>query len=108
MASDSIGALYLDNGEMAGTGQAPVKGPKAISAFLHTFDAYRVLSETMTSDRLRFRADTAIQGGNFVQRVQLPAGDTVVARGTFEVTWVKSGTTGWRVRRMTTGPAPVN
>ena len=65
-------------------------------------------SETMTSARLLFRADTAIQGGNFVQRVRLPGGDTVVARGTFEVTRVKFGTTGGRVRRMATGPAPVN
>jgi hypothetical protein len=86
MASDSIGAMFTPNGELVGTGRPPVVGPAAIAAFLASFSSYHVLADSMRATGIRFSGDTAVQRGTFWQQVQVPAGDTVVARGSFEVT----------------------
>lgn len=104
MASDSIAALYTADGEVAGSGRAPIVGPPAIAAFLGSFSSYHVLADSMKVDSLSVRGDSGMQTGSFWQLVQLPSGDTVQAQGGFRATWVRDGHGGWRVRRMATVP----
>ncbi len=104
MASDSIGAMFTPDGELVGTGRPPVVGPAAISAFLASFSSYRVLADTMRATSIRLSGDTAVQRGTFWQLVRVPAGDTVVARGAFEATWLRDAHGRWAVRRMGTTP----
>ena len=106
MASDSIAALYTDDGELAGLGQPAITGQDSIRAFLHGFDDYRVLAATMVVDSSRLAGDTGIQHGRYTQRVRLPAGDTVEVSGRFTAEWVIGPAGTWRIRRMGTAPIP--
>lgn len=106
MASDSIAALYTDDGELGGEGQPTISGPDSIRAFLHRFDEYHVLAATMMVDSSRLAGDTGIQHGRYTQRVRLPAGDTVEVSGRFTAEWVIGSSGKWRIRRMGTSPIP--
>ena len=102
MAHDSVAALFTDDGELAGGGPAPLVGPAAIAAFLHTFSGYHVLHDELVADSSRIASDTAWQEGTYRQRVVVPAGDTVEVSGRFRITWRDLPKGGWKIRRMET------
>lgn len=104
MASDRIAQLFTADGRLLAEGREPVVGPPAIARYLHGFDAYHVLAESMTVERVLVSADTAWQSGTFAQHVRLPAGDTVRASGGFAITWVRTPHGPWRIREMGTRP----
>lgn len=106
MASDSIAALYLPDGELGSAGQPTITGPDSIRAFLHRFDQYRVLGSAMMVDSSRLAGDSGIQHGRYTQRVRLPSGDTVEVSGLFTAEWLIGPTGEWRIRRMGTAPMP--
>ena len=104
MAHDSIAGLFTPDGAMAAAGQAPIVGPAAIRAHLHSFAGFHVLANRLTADSTRVRGDSAQQTGTFWQRVRLPAGDTVEVHGRFTAEWIRLGGQGWRLRRLATAP----
>ena len=108
MASDSISALYAPDGVLAATGRAPIQGPDSIGAFLETFRAYHVLSDTMRADGLIVWGDTAWQSGTFRQHVLVPAGDTVFAHGRFLFMWVRGAAGTWQIHWASTRPWPAS
>ena len=104
MAYDSVAALFTDKGELVTAGQPTITGPAAILAHLQSFVGFRVLANDLHADTTRAALDTAYQAGTFRQRVIVPSGDTVVAQGRFTIVWVRDPVSGWRIRRMATGP----
>jgi len=48
VASDSIAAMYADDGELLEAGMAPLRGPKEIRAFLAQFDGKVVVDSAST------------------------------------------------------------
>jgi ketosteroid isomerase-like protein len=104
MASDSIAAQFTADGELLDANRPPIVGPAAIGAFLSSFSAFHVLDDSMIATTTEVRGDTSVQTGRFWQRVQVPAGDTVVAQGGFVITWLWDPRAGWRIRRMGTAP----
>jgi len=106
MAHDSVAALFTEDGELAGGGPAPLVGPAAIAAFLHTFSGYHVLEDELVADTTRIVADTAWQDGTYRQRVVIPSGDTVQVSGRFRITWRDLPGAGWKIRRMETYRPP--
>ncbi|HSE67909.1 MAG TPA: hypothetical protein VLB12_13060, partial [Gemmatimonadales bacterium] len=73
VASDSIAAMYSEDGELLEAGMAPLVGPKAIKEFLAQFDGKVVVDSASTaSDDVEVFGATAYQWGSFSQvaRVQ--------------------------------------
>lgn len=99
-----IAAWFLPNGEMGSVGHPPVVGPDSIAATLRRFAAYRLLASRLAPQTVRNTADSAWIEGRYWQRVRIPAGDTVVAEGTFTMTWAWVPDVGWRLRRLITDP----
>jgi ketosteroid isomerase-like protein len=99
----AIAAMYAPDGEIVNPGQAPVRGPVAIEAFLRRFEGYQVLSELLKPDTTVVSGTRATQSGQFRQTVRAPDGAMINASGTFTVEWVRVGD-GWRVQRMATAP----
>ena len=106
MAHDSIAAMYAPDGRLDAPGRAPVVGPVAISAFLQSFAAYRVIHYAMVLDSLTVSADTAETLGRWWQRVRVPAGDTVEVSGGIRAQWVRTRAGGWLLHSMGTDPRP--
>lgn len=104
MQSDSIAALFTADGVLTAEGQTPIVGPNAIGTFLHRFDNYKILSETLTVDSAAVDRDRGFQRGHYTQTVILPVGDTVTVGGRFTVDWVSRSGGAWQVRRMATAP----
>jgi ketosteroid isomerase-like protein len=102
MAHDSIAAMYAPDGRLDAPGRAPVVGPSAISAFLQSFAAYRVIHYALVLDSLNVYADTAETLGRWWQRVRVPAGDTVEVSGGVRAKWVRSRAGGWLLHSMGT------
>jgi len=100
-----IAAMFAADGEIVNPGQAPVRGPVAIEAFLRQFDAYKVLSETMHPARTTVSGERATQTGTYRQRVRVPDGRVMDVSGGFEADWIRDAGGAWRIRRLATTPS---
>src|SRR5262249_60221001 len=87
-------------------GPQPIVGPRAIEAYLRTFDKYKVLAYPATADTTIVHGDRGHQTGPYVQRVTLPNGQTIEVRGRFQVDWERAGDGRWLIRRMGTTSGP--
>lgn len=101
-----IAGLFVPNGTMQHTGQAPTAGRAQIQAFLETFANYKVLSQDMTVLAASPAAGHVSQSGSYVQRVRTPGGDEITARGWFIIQWQKQADGGWLIERVNTSSGP--
>lgn len=104
MRSDSIAAMFTPDGALLSTGRPPIIGPGDIQDFLESFRAFQVLADTMRVTDQTIWADSALQHGTFWQQVRVPAGDTVIAQGGFEILWRRQRDGRWGIARMGTAP----
>lgn len=104
MAHDSIAALFTPDGELHTPSASSPVGPTAIAAYLHSFDQFHVVADSMTADSTTARADSGRQVGSYWQRVVVPKGDTVEVRGRFEARWRRSPSGQWRLTWLGTTP----
>jgi ketosteroid isomerase-like protein len=99
-----IAAMFAPDGEVVNPGQAPIRGPAAIDAFLQGFSDYHVLAYTTEGIHTVVHGQTADLTGIFHQRVRDPQGDVVEVAGHFEAHWIRAGKHRWLVQRMATSP----
>jgi uncharacterized protein (TIGR02246 family) len=99
----AIAAMFTPDGEVLNPGQAPVRGPAAIDAFLQQFSAYRVLSEELKPSSTIVTGDRARQTGIYRQSVRAPDGSTIKVSGAFTIEWLRTAD-GWRIQRAATTP----
>lgn len=104
MDHGGIAAMFARDGEVANSGQAPIRGPAAIDAFLQGFSDYHVLAYTTQAVRTVVHGGTADLTAIFRQRVRVPQGNVVEVAGRLEAHWVRAGKDGWLVQRMATSP----
>ena len=99
-----IAAMFAADGEVANAGQAPIRGPAAIDAFLQGFADYHVLAYTTEEVHTVVHGETADLSGIFQQRVRVPQGDVVEVAGHLEAHWIRAGKEQWLLQRMATRP----
>jgi len=99
-----VAAMFAPDGEIVNPGQATVRGPTAVEAFLRGFDAYRVTFYLMAAERTVVDGDRARQSGRFRQIVTTPDGTQVRPSGTFSIDWVRTAPGTWRIQRAATTP----
>jgi len=98
MESDSIAALFTENGEVVNPHQPTVAGRDTILKYLNSFGDFKVLEEKMDADSTKVSGRTAVQTGHYFQRVTVPGGHTVEVSGRFRIYWIMEKGK-WLIRR---------
>jgi hypothetical protein len=101
MNVDSIALLYAPDGDLG----TMAHGRDSIRKFLNRFAGYKVIAQDSKTDSIYIHLDSAIQKGNYRQKVILPSKDTVTVRGSFTAHWIWLSEGGWHIRLMETHPA---
>ena len=99
--ADGIAAMYTADGELDNSGQAAIKGPQAIHAFLASFTGVHVESNVMTTESITFTNDSAIQIGTDDQKVTYN-GQTQSLHQHFKIEWARQPDGRWLIRQMST------
>lgn len=99
-----IAGMFSSDGEIVNAGQAPIRGPAAINAFLAGFSDYHILAYTTDPAQTRVTGDYASLGSIYHERVRLPDGRVVEVSGHLEALWRRSTRGRWYVTRMATRP----
>ncbi len=100
MDSAALAGTFVADGETVDGDRPPIRGPKAIQAFLDTFSGYQVLENRMHAEETRIQGKGGRMTGTFWQRVKLPDGAAVTAD------WVEVRPGSWKLRRMATVAKP--
>ena len=100
MNTDSIALLFTADGDLG----TVAHGQDSIRKFLARFAAFKVLSQSSTTDSISIDGDTAVQTGHYHQRTVIPVNDTVVVKGAFTARWIFVGDWGWKLKKMETTP----
>ena len=98
MNTDSIARLFTVDGDLG----TVAHGRDSIRQFLARFAAFKVLSQSSTTDSIALDHDTAVQTGHYHQRTVVPVNDTVAVKGAFTARWLFVHDSGWQLRRMET------
>jgi len=107
VASDSIAAMYADDGELLEAGMAPLRGPKEIRAFLAQFDGKVVVDSASTvSDDVEVFGDTAYQSGSFSQVAKVQDQPPGKFSGRYVARWRRTPEGPWKLTRLLMQPAP--
>lgn len=106
MDSAAIAAFFTPDGELVVTGQEPVRGPDAIRKHLERFKDFQVQSHVMTTDTVEVHGVEGHVTGHFQQKVRIPSGEVVEARGTYAADWLHGADGKWRLRSLSTTPQP--
>ena len=101
MDVDSIALLYAPDGELG----KMARGRDSIRRFLENFKNYKVLSQSSKTSLIKISHDTALQSGQYTQKVIIPENDTVTVKGLFSTNWIWIDSTGWHIQRMETIPS---
>ena len=99
-----IAAMFSSDGEIVNAGQAPIRGPAAINAFLAGFADYRVLAYSADAPQTHVTGDYASLQSIYHEQVRLPDGNVVAVSGHLEALWRRSPRGRWYVTRMATRP----
>lgn len=97
-----LAAMYAVDGELANAGEHPVKGPKAIEAYLDRFAMFRVLDNRLEAMSTEVHGSAAEQRGTYRQHVRTGTGEVMTVAGTFIAEWTREPDGGWKLHRMTT------
>jgi hypothetical protein len=101
MDVDSIALLYAPEGDLG----TIAHGRDSIRKFLYRFADFKVIAQESKTDSISVQQDSAIQKGNYRQKVILPSKDTVMVKGSFTAHWIWLKEGGWHIRLMETHPA---
>ena len=99
--ASGIATMYTVDGELVNSGQAAIKGPKAIHDFLASFVGVHVESNVMTTESITVTGDSAIQIGTDDQKVTVN-GQLQSIHNRFEIEWARQPDSRWLIRRMST------
>ena len=97
-----IAAMFSADGEIVNAGQAPIRGPAMINAFLAGFADYKVLAYTTETPQIRASGDYATLASVYHETVRTPAGQVVQVSGHLEAQWRRSPRGRWYLTRMAT------
>ncbi len=100
MNTDSIALLFTTDGDLGNVAH----GRDSIRKFLARFAAFKVLSQSSTTDSIAIDDDTAVQTGHYQQKTIIPVNDTVAVKGAFKARWILVHDSGWQLKRMETAP----
>ena len=104
--SDSVAAMYTNDGEMLQARSAPIRGREAIRAFLKPFDGHTVVDTvTSTTDALDVYDSTAYLWGGYHQVTRLD-GPPATYNGRMVIRWRLEPDGAWRIARILMQPAP--
>ncbi|HEY7027744.1 MAG TPA: nuclear transport factor 2 family protein [Gemmatimonadales bacterium] len=107
VASDSIAAMYTEDGELLEAGMAPLVGPKAIREFLAQFDGKVVVDSASTaSDDVEVFGTTAYQWGSFSQVARVQDQPPAKFGGRYVARWRRTPEGQWKLTRLLMQPAP--
>lgn len=107
VASDSIAAMYTEDGELLEAGMAPLVGPKAIREFLAQFDGKVVVDSASTaSDEVEVFGSTAYQWGSFSQVARVQNQPPAKFGGRYVARWRRTPEGQWKLTRLLMQPAP--
>ena len=104
MDHSGIEAMFSADGEIVNAGQAPIRGPAMINAFLGGFADYQVLAYTTEPPATRVSGDYASLQSIYHERVRTPDGRVLEVSGHLEALWRRSTHGRWYVTRMATTP----
>jgi len=100
----AIAAMFSADGEIVNAGQAPIRGPAMINAFLAGFSDYKVLAYTTDPPQTRVNGDYANLRTIYHEKVRVPDGRVAEVSGHLEALWRRSPRGPWYVTRMATAP----
>ncbi len=107
VASDSIAAMYTEDGELLEAGMAPLRGPKEIREFLAQFDGKVVVDSASTvSDDVEIFGTTAYQWGSFSQVARVQDQPPGKFSGRYVARWRRTPEGQWKLTRLLMQPAP--
>jgi len=107
VASDSIAAMYTEDGELLEAGMAPLVGPQAIREFLAQFDGKVVVDSASTaSDDVEVFGSTAYQWGSFSQVARVQDQPPAKFGGRYVARWRRTPEGQWKITRLLMQPAP--
>ncbi|HTG84049.1 MAG TPA: DUF4440 domain-containing protein, partial [Gemmatimonadales bacterium] len=107
VASDSIAAMYTEDGELLEAGMAPLRGPKEIREFLAQFDGKVVVDSASTvSDDVEVFGTTAYQWGSFSQVARVQDQPPGKFSGRYVARWRRTPEGQWKLTRLLMQPAP--
>jgi uncharacterized protein (TIGR02246 family) len=104
MDNAAIAQMFTPDGELVAPGKTPPRGPAEIGQYLDGFKQYQVRSEVMTVDNVLANGLSAHVTGRYDQKVRLPAGNEVEAKGRYEADWNRGDDGVWRLRRLAAYP----
>ena len=104
MDHTGIAAMFSADGEIVNAGQAPIRGPAMINAFLAGFSDYKVLAYVTSPPQTRVKGDYANLRTVYRETVRVPEGRVVEVAGHLEALWRRSPRGRWYVTRMATTP----
>ena len=102
MHPDKVALMFDATAELSFEDQPAVVGQAAISAYLSSFVGYEVLEYDLAATGTTLKGETAIQLGNYRQKVEAPGGEVVAVRGTFEARWSHQADGSWLISRLHT------
>ena len=102
MHPDKVALMFDATAELSFEDQPAVVGQAAISAYLNSFVGYEVLEYDLAATGTTLKGETAIQLGNYRQKVEAPGGESVAVRGTFEARWSHQADGSWLISRLHT------
>jgi uncharacterized protein (TIGR02246 family) len=104
--SDSVAAMYTEDGEMTGNSCAPhFSGREAIRRFLAPFDGHaHVDTAIVRTSSITVGGDTAHVAGSYHQMARLDSGKAGTFDGAIRVVWVRQPDGNWRIARFETDP----
>ena len=109
VASDSIAAMYTEDGELLEAGLAPLRGPKEIREFLAQFDGKVLVDSASTvSDEVEVFGSTAYQWGSFSQVARVRDQPPAKFGGRYVPRWRRTREGQWKLTRLLMQPAPTS
>ena len=109
VASDSIAAMYTEDGELLEAGMAPLVGPREIREFLAQFDGKVVVDSASTaSDDVEVFGTTAYQWGSFSQVARVQDQPPAKFGGRYVARWRRTPEGHWKLTRLLMQPAPAS
>ena len=107
VASDSIAAMYTEDGELLEAGMAPLRGPKEIRGFFAQFDGKVMVDSASTvSDDVEVFGTTAYQWGSFSQVARVQDQPPTTFGGRYVARWRRTPEGQWKLTRLLMQPAP--
>lgn len=107
VSSDSVAAVYAEDGQLFEPGMVPLNGREAIRAFLAPFDGKAIVDTvTGTTDTLEIYGQTAYLWGHYHQVARLPDQPTSTFDGRYVARWRLEPGGQWKLSRLLMQPAP--